>query len=823
MFLMSAASAPRSPKSPSQLGRFKIVRRIGQGAQGEVYLAHDSRLDRNVALKTLTANRRSTTKDSAPAARSGAAGHGQDAAAQLLDEARIVSQINHPGIVAIYDADEDHGIPYLVLEYAEGETLAERLRTHGALPAQDAATIAAQLLAALGAAHAKGVMHRDVKPSNVMLSGDTVRLMDFGIARLRSGDAERGYAGTPGYVAPEYLAGTPYSEASDLFSVGAVLYEMLTGKRPLEAENQFATMQRQLTEAVPPPSADAPQVQESLDAIVLKALARVPAQRYTSAQQMRDALLGYLDPAPIAEDSDGGEPSTLQFLLRRMRHKSDFPALSSMICTVNKAASSDTDPLSSLSNSILKDFALTNKLLKLVNTAYYGQFSGSISTVSRAIVILGFEQVRQIAVTLLLFEHLQNRSQAVQLRDEMLVTYFCGLLGRELVQQAGIRDAEEAFICALFHSLGKLLAAYYLFDEYQQIARVQQAQGVDEANAAIQVLGMSFEDLGIGVAQAWHFPDRLVHSMRQVTEDKVAKPANAQERLRIVAALSNALGAALREGDAQMRRTRLAAVHTRYAALGVDQRLIETVSKAAVSELSKDAAVFGVAPGSSPLIAALTNAMRAPQKGGAESRTQELENAVGAVTLAATGESVSGVSAGDLRNGIERAAILSAGIQDITNTLVSDFQLNDVLRMILETMYRGIGFTRVLLCVRDPASNSLKGRFGFGPEIDQVLKRGFQIPLAAARNAFHAAISNGADVYIDDINGEKIRAHIPDWYRKLLPAQSLALFPVMVNKKPVALFYGDCDRPGELAFGAGELNLLKTLRNQAVLAIKSRS
>lgn len=811
-----------STKPLTQLGRFRIARRIGQGAQGEVYLAHDTRLDRKVALKTLTASKRQTGRDSSPQARAGTASSAKDAAAQLLDEARIVSQLNHPGIVAIYDADEDQGIPYLVLEYAEGETLAARLQAQGALPAHEAATIAAQLLAALGAAHAKGVMHRDVKPSNIMLSGDAVRLMDFGIARLRSADAEQGYVGTPGYVAPEYLAGEAYTEASDLFSVGAVLYEMLTGKRPLEAENQFATMQRQLTEAVPPPSADAPKVQESLDAIVLKALARTPSQRYASAQQMRDALLAYLDPAPAGEDGGGDEPSTLQFLLRRMRHKSDFPALSSMICTVNKAASSDTDPLSSLSNSILKDFALTNKLLKLVNTAYYGQFSGSISTVSRAIVILGFEQVRQIAVTLLLFEHLQNRSQAVQLRDEMLATYFSGLLGRELVQQAGIRDAEEAFICALFHSLGKLLAAYYLFDEYQQIERVQQAHGMDESKAAIQVLGMSFEDLGIGVAQAWHFPDRLVHSMRQVTEDKVAKPANAQERLRVVAALSNAVGAALRETDADKRRTRLTAVHTRYAALGVDEHLIETVSKAAVSELAKDAAVFGVAPGSSPLIATLTNAMRAPQKG-AESRTQELENAVDAVTLTVVGESASGTTASDMRNSVERAAILSAGIQDITNTLVGDFQLNDVLRMILETMYRGIGFTRVLLCVRDPASNSLKGRFGFGPEIDQVLKRGFQIPLAATRDAFHAAISNGADVYIDDINGEKIRAHIPDWYRKLLPAKSLALFPVMVNKKPVALFYGDCDRPGELAFGAGELNLLKTLRNQAVLAIKSRS
>jgi eukaryotic-like serine/threonine-protein kinase len=129
----------------------------------------------------------------------------------------------------------------------------------------------------------------------------------------------------------------------------------------------------------------------------------------------------------------------------------------------------------------------------------------------------------------------------------------------------------------------------------------------------------------------------------------------------------------------------------------------------------------------------------------------------------------------------------------------------------------------VLLCVRDPSGNCLKGRFGLGLDVDQILKRGFQVPLAAARDAFHAAISSGSDVHIENVNAERICDHIPDWYRKLVPgAQSIALFPVLVNKKPVALFYGDSDHAGQLTLEAGELNLLKTLRNQAVLAIRQR-
>jgi len=146
-----------------------------------------------------------------------------------------------------------------------------------------------------------------------------------------------------------------------------------------------------------------------------------------------------------------------------------------------------------------------------------------------------------------------------------------------------------------------------------------------------------------------------------------------------------------------------------------------------------------------------------------------------------------------------------------------------VLRMILETMYRGIGFTRVLLCVRDPTQNALRGRFGFGPDIDQVIKRGFSVSLAPTRDAFYAAVSQGADVFIEDVNGDKIREHIPEWYRKLVPARSLVLFPVMINKKAVGLFYADCDAGHQIQLGSAELNLLKTLRNQAVLAIKQHS
>jgi len=795
---------------PARLGRFQILERLGRGAQGEVYLAEDTRLTRRVAIKTI----RLSSRDPAEQSRRVFA---------LLEEARIVSHLAHPGIVTLYDAGEEAGLPYLVFEYVEGSTLAARLREAKRLEPVEAAEIAIQVLKAVGYAHAKGVVHRDIKPGNIMLAAGIAREMDFGIAQVLSARpaADDPFTGAPAYLAPEYIAEGEYTAASDVFAVGMLLYEMLTGRPAILGGNTFETLHRQVTEDFALPSSLAADIDERLDALVMQAIAKSPQARFPTAAALENALYLYLNPEPTGVADEGGEKqATLQFLLRRMRHKSDFPALSSMIGAVNRAANSETERVSELSNSILKDFALTNKLLKLVNAAFYGQFSGTISTVSRAVVILGFENVRQVAVTLALFEHLQNKSQAAQLREEILASYFAGLLGRELVNQAGIRDGEEAFICALFHSLGKLVTAYYLHEEFHEICRLQRAQGLDEARASAQVLGITFEDLGIGVGAAWHFPDRLLQSMRRVTDAKVKRPTSAEEHLQAVADLAAELCTCLREPDGERRPARIASLAARYESLGITSPILHTVVRNAAAELVRDAAMFGVSPAGSELVASLSEARRPsrrePDEGGdplpgAGSQTGMAQDpATVAAPVTASGSA-------------QRSAILYAGIQDITNSLVGECELNDILRMILETMYRGVGFTRVLLCVRDPASNSLKARLGFGADVDQILRRGFHVPLAPSRDAFHAAISNGADIFIENVDDERIRDPIPDWYRRLVPARSLALFPLMVKGKPVGLFYGDCDQAGALRFDPAELNLLKTLRNQAVLAMRQRA
>ena len=163
----------------------------------------------------------------------------------------------------------------------------------------------------------------------------------------------------------------------------------------------------------------------------------------------------------------------LDFLLRRLRQRGDFPALSESVVAINRVAASESETVGTLSNLILRDVALTNKVLRLVNSAHYRPASGGqISTVSRAVIVLGFDTVRNIAITILLFEHLQNKTHAEQLREEFLRACLAGLFARELATQLRTRELEQAYICSVLHSLGRLLSQYFFPEESADIRQV---------------------------------------------------------------------------------------------------------------------------------------------------------------------------------------------------------------------------------------------------------------------------------------------------------------------------------------------------------------
>jgi eukaryotic-like serine/threonine-protein kinase len=371
--------------------------------------------------------------------------------------------------------------------------------------------------------------------------------------------------------------------------------------------------------------------------------------------------------------------------------------------------------------------------------------------------------------------------------------------------------------------LGKLLTAFYFHEEYVEIQKLILSKGFNENRASHDVMGVTYEDLAVAVAQYWHFPEQLVESLRELPDEEVKAPKNDVDALRIVADACAAVCGAIRITNPQKRDAAFEKIHKRFGeVLDLDQKELIDRIKEAGQALVVDTSLLNFRPSNNPFYLALTSFIKGhtPEEVAPANRN-DLTFVIADATLKtlAPGQLHGSVPVGSER---DPRNILSAGIQDITTSLAGKHELNDILRMILETMFRAINFTRVLLCVRDSGHNCLRSRFGFGAEIDRIIKGGFNIPLDVSNDVFGAALSTGADIYIEDVDSDRIREHIPDWYRNLITAKSLALFPVMVHKRPVALFYGDSDKAGDLRLAQGELSLLKTLRNQAILAIRQR-
>jgi eukaryotic-like serine/threonine-protein kinase len=259
-------------------GRYRVIRRLGSGGMANVYLAEDEELGRRVAIKVLDDK------------------HANDE--QFIErfrrEAKNAASLSHPNIVSIYDRGEAEGTYYIAMEYIEGRTLKDLIVARGPLPVERAVSYARQILGAVRFAHRKGIVHRDIKPHNVLVDTDgRLKVTDFGIARAGTSQmTEAGsIIGTAQYLSPEQARGAPVDQRSDLYSVGVVLNEMLTGSVPFTGDTPVEIAMKHISAVPKPPSTERPDVPDDLDLVVLRSLAKDPRERFQSAEEM-DAELG---------------------------------------------------------------------------------------------------------------------------------------------------------------------------------------------------------------------------------------------------------------------------------------------------------------------------------------------------------------------------------------------------------------------------------------------------------------------------------------------------------------------------------------------------
>ncbi|MEW5744357.1 MAG: HDOD domain-containing protein [Nitrospirota bacterium] len=507
-------------------------------------------------------------------------------------------------------------------------------------------------------------------------------------------------------------------------------------------------------------------------------------------------------------------------ILARLQQHSDFPAMSSTISLLNQFRSSEETSVSEFANVILRDYALTSKILKIVNSVNYSQF-GEVTTISRAIILLGFENIKNLALTLMLFDHMQKNSAHTEHLNSMVQSLYSAVLGQKIAYGINFPDKEEAFICALFHTFGRIMVAFALPRKMEEIKEMSRERRCTGDAAALALLGARFEDIGMAIAREWHFPHKIVYSMHRMRGQEILPNPSDLDKLNSIATLANELAAILATSadrtDADRKIDELLKTFRNH--FGEMKDKVMSWLGASIQDMTEFSAIFDLGMKDIAFNRQLVKWSDTTAPSDARIVTEPPRDDFISDSLKTI----------DVIFESERAdtpeSIFTKGIQDINNSILSNFSLNDIIRIVLETMYRGMqlsGRSKALFLIKDPHASLMQIRFGFGSDIEE-LKKWLKITYGDAGDIFTMAIVKQNDLVVKDMDAPDIRKLLPAWYRsRAADGIFLVLLPIIINSKPIGMFYVEGEREGFQRISGGHLSYLKILRDQTVMAIRQK-
>jgi HD-like signal output (HDOD) protein len=491
-------------------------------------------------------------------------------------------------------------------------------------------------------------------------------------------------------------------------------------------------------------------------------------------------------------------------LMNKVCGDEDMFALGSSVAQVVQMASSDDQGTHDLAYYVLSDAALTQRILRLSNTAQYRTASGTnVTTISRAISLLGFDNVKTTALAMLLVDALSNSAHEQAVRVELQAALCASLVGREMARHSFYQGAEEASIGALFKNLGPLLVASHEHDRYREINALTVGGAHTLAQASQMILGCSYDTLSEAVMGEWKIPDVIVRSLAPLPPGTLKVAANRGEWMRQVASFGMDVSRLLARSNDPKSSNEARALQARYgAALNLDASQMAELFDTVQSEMTS-------------LLQSMN--MEAPPKL-EEPEAEGLPN----VLLLATMGSDEPEAAGYHPSGkpLNARDLLLAGVQDVTQMRASGkSKVNELVLAVLETLYRSMGFRFATVCLKDMRTGQYRARLAFGDGHAEKLA-GFTFPMASTRDIFHLAMENDADLMIADAATPKIRDLLPAWHRQLLPdAKSFIVLPLVVGKVQLGLFYADRVHVAPEGVPPDETSLIKALKGQVLVAL----
>ena len=521
----------------------------------------------------------------------------------------------------------------------------------------------------------------------------------------------------------------------------------------------------------------------------------------------------------FASEADESSESALQRILRRIRRTREFPAISKYVIEINQklAANPESSSASDLADVILKDYGLTNKLLKLVNSAFYSRAAGTVSTITRAVIVLGYENVRLASLSLTLFEHFKGKSaNTPDLGETLISSFWAGVLARDIANRMGSIDPEEAFICAMMSQLGKLLMITFLPRVYKAICDSMASNNESESRAARRVCGVTYEELGMAMAEQWNFPSQIRTSMQPLTNKQLDNKRKPPYPLEAICSFVKELSGIIAKDQTGTNGPPMRNLLQRYKPiLGISNVGLKELIWNSLDKLQQHARVLNIAIDRSNFLTQLSMAYQ-PSKTTQPPITADLETdlADGAIRLnpdIATGTPNETIV-------VQHAEkIITAGIEEISQVMTSAQDMNEVASMSLEVLYRALGFQRSLMFIFDVASRSMVVQFGYGRDSRRLIGD-IRFRVDSRKDLFNLAISTGKDLIMDDARDPRNRNLIPQWYRARIDAPAFIFLPVKIRDACIGAFYADRSSDGR-PITEIEHQHLSNLRDQLVLAI----
>lgn len=448
---------------------------------------------------------------------------------------------------------------------------------------------------------------------------------------------------------------------------------------------------------------------------------------------------------------------TMELLWSRIRQRGDLPGFSRVVTAIIGAMRGDDDQEFNMTKTVLQDPALTQKVLRLANSAMYSVFGQGINTVSKAVIVLGTEAIGHLALGLKLVDGLSAASmESASARAELEKSVMAGHIARQVASSTSMRDAEEAVVCSMLHSLGRMLVTFYLSDYWQQIKARSAETGADENTIASKILGLGLDEVGRLAAKQWGLPAGLIETFRDVPPKPVGEPLDHKDWLAAVSTLSSRCADALSNDDvsAQAALADLADGYAEMLGLEKDQLMaaVETAQRTAADE---DSVVVR------PVKRAASEQPAAPPP-------------------------IAGKPA-------NAASILARGVADMQG-VQQTASTSQLMSMALETVYQGLGFTRVVAFLRDVEHSTYVAHMCLGEggqELLPLLKFGD----AYQPDVFHASLANDKMIFVENALDPAFSNKVPRWWKDALPTvRSLMVLPLTVNRHPVGFIYGDWDR-----------------------------